>query len=269
VNAFELLKNDHKKVSQLFKETESARGQAKLALFKQLKNELDVHSHIEEAIFYPVLEKEEESRDITLEAYEEHKVVKDLLAELAAGDPQTDEWTAKFTVLRENVEHHVEEEEGELFDKADDVLSDEQIERLGSAMEAEKRKNSPGAPVQPSRPAKSGTKKKPSKEKKTGLIGTIANLIGLGSSSSKAKKQRGSKSTKAGGARKGAATKKAAKKSPKPSTRKLARKKKAVASRGASTKKGASRGGTAKSKGRTTKRTTKKARAGLRNPRAR
>jgi hemerythrin superfamily protein len=241
VNAFELLENDHKRVSQLFKEIESASGQGKLALFSQLKKELDVHAHVEETIFYPVLEKKEESRDITLEAYEEHKVVKDLLAELAAGDPQKDEWTAKFTVLKENVEHHVEEEEGELFDKAEDVLSDEQIEQLGSAMEAEKRKVSGRSQSQASRPVRGGTEKKPSKKKKTGLIGTIANLIGMGSSPSKAKK--GSKSSKAGGTKraattkKAAAKKKAAKKSSRPATRKVAGKKKTVASRRAVTKK--------------------------------
>lgn len=240
MNAFELLENDHKRVSKLFKEIESANGQGKRALFSQLKNELDVHTHIEETIFYPVLEKKEESRDITLEAYEEHKVVKDLLAELAAGDPQEDEWTAKFTVLKENVEHHVEEEEGELFDKAEDVLSDEQIDQLGSAMEAEKIKASGRSQSKASRPAKGGTEKKPSKKKKTGLIGTIANLIGMGSSPSKAKK--GSKSSKAGGTKraattkKAAATKKATKKSSRPATRKAA-KKKTVASRRAVTKK--------------------------------
>ena len=58
-----------------------------------------LHAHVEEKIFYPALENKEESRDITLEAYEEHKVVKDLLAELAAGSPG-DEWNAKLKVLK-------------------------------------------------------------------------------------------------------------------------------------------------------------------------
>ena len=84
------------------------------------------------------MEKPEETHDLTLEAYEEHKVVKTLLAELAGAKSPTDEWEAKAKVLRENVEHHVKEEENELFDKADDALSDEQIEALGEQMEAEK-----------------------------------------------------------------------------------------------------------------------------------
>src|SRR6185436_18619884 len=144
MDAFELLKKDHKKVSGLFEQIEQASGTAKKSIFTQLKSELDLHAQIEEMIFYPALENKDESRDITLEAYEEHKVVKDLLAELAA-QPHSDEWDAKLTVLKENVEHHVEEEEGELFDKAEAVLSDEQIERLGAEMEAAKAGKARGA----------------------------------------------------------------------------------------------------------------------------
>src|SRR5688572_9116825 len=123
MNPYELLKKDHEKVSDLFERIESASGEAKLAAFKKLKAELDVHALIEETILYPALKKAAETRDITLEAYEEHKVVKDLLAELAAAKP-SDKWDAKLTVLKENVEHHVDEEEGDLFNKAKDVLSD-------------------------------------------------------------------------------------------------------------------------------------------------
>ena len=144
MDPYKLLKTDHQTVSELFERIESARGPAKFAAFTKLKNELDVHAHIEEAIFYPALEKADESRDITLEAFEEHKVVKTLLAELASGKPD-DEWNAKLTVLKENVDHHVDEEEGELFDKAKDVLTDEQAELLGDEMAAEKKRK--GLPV--------------------------------------------------------------------------------------------------------------------------
>jgi len=85
------------------------------------------------------LEKPEETHDLTLEAYEEHAVVKTLLAELSVATSTDNEWQANAKVLRENVEHHVEEEENELFDKADDVLSDEQIEALGQQMKRKKR----------------------------------------------------------------------------------------------------------------------------------
>ena len=73
-----------------------------------------------------------------MEAYEEHKLVKQLLAELSGARTANDERQAQAKVLRESVEHHVDEEENELFDKADDVLTDEEIEALGQRMEAEK-----------------------------------------------------------------------------------------------------------------------------------
>ena len=89
MDPFKLLKADHQTVSELFDTVEAARGQAKSAAFRKLKTELDVHAHIEETFLYPALKNAEASRDITLEAYEEHKVVKDLLAELAAENPAT------------------------------------------------------------------------------------------------------------------------------------------------------------------------------------
>src|SRR5712671_2871357 len=138
MDPFELLKKDHQTVSELFERIESASGKAKLGIFQQIKDELELHTHIEEAIFYPALEKANETRDLTLEAYEEHKVVKDLLGELDLADGVTDEWEAKLTVLKENVEHHVDEEENELFDKANDVLTGDEAETLGDRMRAEK-----------------------------------------------------------------------------------------------------------------------------------
>lgn len=214
MDAFELLKNDHKKVSQLFEEIESASGQSKTQLFNQLKSELDVHAHIEETIFYPALENKEESRDITLEAYEEHKVVKDLLAELAAGSPG-DEWNAQLKVLKENVEHHVEEEEGELFDKAEDVLSDEQIESLGDKMAAEKARQGGGrAPARQaankkeSTPAKSRAAAKGSES--PGVLKRLASFIGLSDDSADTAPRSGNRPRKAAPSKKSGGTKKAA-----------------------------------------------------------
>jgi uncharacterized protein YerC len=132
-------------------------------------------------IFYPALQKLEETHDLTLEAYEEHKVVKTLLAELSGAKSATDEWQARAKVLRENVEHHVDEEENELFDKADDVLSDEEIESLGERMAAEKALKQ-GQPV----PKKSDTKYGAIKTvAKPGIISTIAEVFGLGSGTAK------------------------------------------------------------------------------------
>src|SRR5258706_2402693 len=131
MNAFTLLKADHKKVAGILEKIDSTtvRGvKTREELFTQLKTELDTHARIEETIFYPELKKTDETRDITLEAFEEHRLVKQLLAELENMDKGDEEWTAKFTVLKESVEHHVEEEEGEMFPKARKVLGEEQAE---------------------------------------------------------------------------------------------------------------------------------------------
>jgi hemerythrin-like domain-containing protein len=142
MNAFELLKKDHEKVSGIFEKLEPTTERAvktREELFAQLKQELDIHARIEEEIFYPSIRDAEETHDITLEAYEEHNVVKQLLAELEELPTDDETWGAKLKVLQENVEHHVEEEENEMFPSAREVLSKEQIEELGSRMEASKR----------------------------------------------------------------------------------------------------------------------------------
>src|SRR5215218_734172 len=138
MDAFSLLKADHQKVAGLFEQLESAGGQGKLRVFEQIKAELELHAHIEEKIFYPALEKPRETHDLTLEAYEEHDVVKKLLRQLSRAKSANDEWEAQAKVLRENVEHHVEEEENELFPKAESALGEEKIEALGEEMAAEK-----------------------------------------------------------------------------------------------------------------------------------
>ena len=142
MNAFTLLKQDHKTVADLLEKIDKTteRGiKTREDLFTRLKTELDVHAKIEETILYPALENEEETRDITLEAFEEHRLVKQLLSELESMSKDAEEWTAKFTVLKENVEHHVEEEEGEMFEKARKVLSKEDQEALGTRLEQTKK----------------------------------------------------------------------------------------------------------------------------------
>ena len=141
MNAFTLLKADHKKVAGILEKIDETTERAiktREELFTQLKTELDIHTRIEETIFYPALEEADETHDITLEAFEEHKVVKTLLSELESLGKDKEEWTAKFTVLKENIEHHVEEEEGEMFTKARKVLGEEGAETLGTRMEKAK-----------------------------------------------------------------------------------------------------------------------------------
>ncbi len=141
MNPFELLKADHEKVSGIFEKLEKTteRGvKTREELFAQLKQELDVHAHIEETIFYPALKREAETREITLEGFEEHHVIKTLLDELEATPVDTEQWTAKLKVLKENVEHHVEEEEDEMFKSAREAIDQVVLEHLGTQMHEEK-----------------------------------------------------------------------------------------------------------------------------------
>jgi len=161
MDAFSLLKADHRKVEELFEEFESASGQAKMRLFQQIKTELELHTHIEETIFYPAVEEPKQTHDLTLEAYEEHDVVKKLLQELSRAKSPNEEWEAKAKVLQENVEHHVEEEENELFPKASKVLSSEELESLGEQMESEKARQQRSG----SKSSKKSVKKSASKTK--------------------------------------------------------------------------------------------------------
>jgi hemerythrin-like domain-containing protein len=144
MDVFALLKADHERVAEMLetidKTTERA-AKGREDTFTRLKAELDLHAMIEEEVFYPALEEADETRDITLEAYEEHRLVKQLLTELEQEPKNTEEWTAKFTVLKENIEHHVEEEEGEMFKKARQALSKEEIDALTERVEQAKRQN--------------------------------------------------------------------------------------------------------------------------------
>ena len=143
MNAFQLLKEDHQKVSGLFQQLEPTTERAektRTELFAKLNEELTIHAKVEESIFYPAIKQEAETREIVLEGFEEHHVIKMLLKELEDVPVDTEQWTAKLKVLQENVEHHVEEEEGEMFQKARNVLSEEQINDLGARMEEEKKR---------------------------------------------------------------------------------------------------------------------------------
>ena len=148
MDVFALLKADHERVAEMMQKIEETTERAvkgRTETFTRLKTELDLHAMIEEEILYPALEDTEEAREITLEAYEEHRLVKQLLAELEAEPKDTEEWTAKFTVLKENIEHHVEEEEGEMFKKAREALSEEELETLGDRLQEAKQQNKAAA----------------------------------------------------------------------------------------------------------------------------
>jgi hypothetical protein len=113
----ELLVEDHNKVRDLFKRFEGADDALKGNLFREIDIELQVHTQIEEEIFYPAVRKVKELEEMVGEAYEEHNIVDYVLGEMRKLSPGDDTFEYKFTTLKENAEHHAEEEEKEMFPK--------------------------------------------------------------------------------------------------------------------------------------------------------
>jgi iron-sulfur cluster repair protein YtfE (RIC family) len=115
-------------------ETTERAEKTRAELFARLKSELEVHERIEEEVLYPALKRHPKARELVLEGYEEHHVVDTILAELEA-TPTTDEtWAAKFKVAKENLEHHIEEEETQVFPRARQVFSATELEEMGKRM---------------------------------------------------------------------------------------------------------------------------------------
>jgi Hemerythrin HHE cation binding domain len=104
-----------------------------------VKQELQVHEAIEEEIFYPALKEHPKAKDLVLEAYEEHNVVDMVMSEIDGVAFDDERWGAKLTVMKENVEHHIEEEESEMFKQARDVFNHQELEDLGERMEIRKK----------------------------------------------------------------------------------------------------------------------------------
>jgi hemerythrin superfamily protein len=137
MKATDLLKKQHKEVKALFKKmegTENARQRRQL--LDEISQSLEGHTLIEEEIFYPAVRglETEKAEEMVLEAYEEHHVVKLVLAELPKVNPEDERFEAKMTVLSELVEHHADEEEKEMFKTAQKLGKDE-LESLGAQME--------------------------------------------------------------------------------------------------------------------------------------
>jgi len=135
----QLLKKQHREVEALFKKVEKAsRPEQRRALMSEIAANLELHMKIEEGIFYPAVKElgTKKAEEMVGEAYEEHHVVKLVVAELPKVDPEDERFEAKMTVLKELVQHHVEEEEDEMFDLAD-KLDDDVLEEVGERMTAE------------------------------------------------------------------------------------------------------------------------------------
>jgi hemerythrin superfamily protein len=135
-DAIAMLLADHKKVKKLFsgfdKLKEEASDEEKSAIVEQICNELKIHTELEEEIFYPAVRKAIDDSDLMDEALVEHAGAKDLIAQLEDANPDDDLYDAKVTVLGEQIDHHIKEEEGEMFPKAKKAKVD--TEALGAAM---------------------------------------------------------------------------------------------------------------------------------------
>jgi hemerythrin-like domain-containing protein len=145
ISATKLLKKDHDTVRDLFKQYEDAGERAyqtKKQLVQKISDELEIHAQIEEKIFYQAFRNvpEKEPKKLVRESFEEHLIVKRLIAELGKMGPEDGQFDAKVTVLKESMEHHAGEEERELFPDAQKLFSNERLEELGAQMLAMKEK---------------------------------------------------------------------------------------------------------------------------------
>lgn len=143
-NAITMLKSDHATIKRLLRElsetTERAVKQRE-QLVGQIERELKAHAQAEEEVFYPAFKAaagKSEAADLFYEAAEEHHVVDMVLPALKVANPKSKEFTAKAKVLKDLIEHHVKEEEGQMFTAARKLFNDEELRELGDMMQARK-----------------------------------------------------------------------------------------------------------------------------------
>ncbi|WP_063052991.1 hemerythrin domain-containing protein [Nocardia arthritidis] len=152
-DAIVLLRDDHKAIRKLFREFEKAgedATQTKGKVVKKIIEALTVHTYLENECMYPEVRKlVPELEDDILESYEEHHVADVLVTELSMMKPDDEHFTAKTTVLIENVDHHIDEEENEWFPKVRESLGRKQLQEIGARMQ-ELGKKAPTSPAQPS-----------------------------------------------------------------------------------------------------------------------
>jgi Hemerythrin HHE cation binding domain len=141
MDAITLLKNDHRTVEghlDALEPTTERAVKTRQELFDRVRTELTIHEIIEEEIFYPALKAHPKAKDIVLEGYEEHEVVNHVMGELGTLSVEDETWGPKCKVMIENIRHHIEEEEGDMFKKARQVFDRAELDELGAQMEARK-----------------------------------------------------------------------------------------------------------------------------------
>lgn len=138
---FDLLEKDHDEVKNLLKQlkkTDNGDAKKREDLFAKVKSEITPHQEAEEKVLYPPLQENGETRDDALESIEEHHVAKLLLRELDDMNKDSDKWLAKLKVFKEVVEHHIEEEEDEIFKDMKKAFSDEKAKQVVNDFKKEK-----------------------------------------------------------------------------------------------------------------------------------
>lgn len=134
MDAIQVLKQQHEEVASLFEQFEKARTR-KAALAQEICEKLSIHDKIEREIFYPAVNENEELKDMILEGLEEHHLVQILLKQISECDPSDETFEAKVKVLQELIEHHVEEEEQEMFKAIRGAVDKKLLNELGRRLE--------------------------------------------------------------------------------------------------------------------------------------
>jgi len=142
MDIFEAVRTDHEHCRELLEQMEesSPRGKARERLLTKLKTEMSLHQEAEEQVFYPTVLDEKDCREGGLEAIEEHNVMNLMLLDLEETAVDDERWRPKVIVLREFFEHHIEEEQEEIFDEVQDLLTEEEAEDMGKEFVAAKEK---------------------------------------------------------------------------------------------------------------------------------
>lgn len=133
---YERLEQDHREMQQMMSKLSE---QFDEKTFTKLSKELKAHSEAEEKVFYEAAVKKEPAHQPVLEGYEEHHVADLILRELKSNQHGTDRWQAKFKVLKENVEHHIEEEESTVFEVVRQVVPEERAQQMVKEFEMQKK----------------------------------------------------------------------------------------------------------------------------------
>jgi hemerythrin superfamily protein len=135
MDAIDMLEEQHRDVEDLFEEFEEAKGAQKREVFEEIADQLVIHAAIEEKHFYPAV-KARQTEDLLRESLEEHLAAKRVIADLLDMDVKDEQFDAKVDVLKEMIQHHVTEEESELFPKVRKLLNKEELEALAQEMTA-------------------------------------------------------------------------------------------------------------------------------------